>query len=73
MNSLLSKAVQKRMAEGKSAADALQAVKAQPVQPTAEEIAAMDARLAAMDADASSPSVSELSRLSDEALERWLR
>jgi len=68
-NSLLSKSAQQRIANGESPADA---VKAQPVaQPTAEEVAAMDARLAAMDAN--SPAISELSKLSDEALERWLR
>ena len=46
---LLSKAVQKRIAEGESVADALRAVKEQPVvQPTAEETAALNARLSEM-------------------------
>lgn len=61
-NSLLSKSAQKRIAEGEAPIDA---VKAQPVaQPVAQP---------KPENDANSVSISELSTLSDEALERWLR
>ncbi len=69
-NSLLSKSAQKRIAEGESPADAVKPV-AQPTQPTPEDDAAFNARLSAMMAN--SVPVKELSSLSDEALERWLR
>lgn len=60
-NSLLSKSAQKRIAEGESPADA---VKAQPVQqPTQADVKPATAGVA----------ISDLSKLSDEALERWLR
>jgi len=68
-NSLLSKSAQKRIAEGESPADAVTAIA--PQQTTPEDDAAFNARLA--EAGKNSVKVSDLSKLSGSALDRWLR
>lgn len=68
-NSLLSKSAQKRIAEGESPADAVAAIA--PQQTTPEDDATFSARLA--EAGKNSVKISDLSKLSDAALERWLR
>jgi len=69
-NSLLSKTAQQRIAEGEAPADAVKPI-VPPTQATPEEDAAFNARL--VEAGKSSVKVSDLSKLSDAALERWLR
>lgn len=69
-NSLLSKSAQKRIAEGEAPADAVKPI-AQPAALTPEEIATADAHFA--ETCEKGVNISDLSKLSDAELERWLR